>query len=379
MPVTDALLFIDANKYLDLYRTDNGRKLLGPLTEQAEYIFVTKQVVDEVQRNKLVVAADFLRTKSVGMKLQSINVPDHFSGSASGKNRQILSEMREISKSVATVNAEIDSHTLEIMTQVSESKDEVSKELAPIFSKAVSASSEEFERARERKEVGNPPGKRNDPLGDEITWEQILNHFEGKKRLWIISRDGDYGTNFGGTIFPNGLLKSDLLQITEDASVYIFEDLVKGLTHFVETTKVKAELKLTRDEVIEIEVEEKSLPPLETSAAMQAVIDAGKPFAAMQAMVEAGKPSAAMQAVIDAGKPSAAMQAMVEAGKPSAAMQAVIDAGKPSAAMQAMVEAGKPFAAMQAVIDAGKPFAAMQAVIDAGKPSAVPKDKDKDK
>lgn len=29
----DALLFIDANKYLDLYRTDKGRKLLTPLSE----------------------------------------------------------------------------------------------------------------------------------------------------------------------------------------------------------------------------------------------------------------------------------------------------------------------------------------------------------
>ena len=79
----DALLLIDANKYLDLYRIDKGRKFLAPLSEQASHILVTQQIVDEVQRNKVHAAADFLRTKSQGMKLRGLNIPDHFSGSRS--------------------------------------------------------------------------------------------------------------------------------------------------------------------------------------------------------------------------------------------------------------------------------------------------------
>ena len=35
MLTEDALLFIDSNKYLDLYRTDKGKKLLAPLGELA--------------------------------------------------------------------------------------------------------------------------------------------------------------------------------------------------------------------------------------------------------------------------------------------------------------------------------------------------------
>lgn len=45
MPEVDALLLIDANKCLDLYRTDKGRKLLAPLSGQAPYILVTQQIV----------------------------------------------------------------------------------------------------------------------------------------------------------------------------------------------------------------------------------------------------------------------------------------------------------------------------------------------
>jgi hypothetical protein len=50
MPTEDALLFIDANKYLDLYRTSTGRLILAAIRQQADYIFVTQTVVNEVQR-----------------------------------------------------------------------------------------------------------------------------------------------------------------------------------------------------------------------------------------------------------------------------------------------------------------------------------------
>ena len=60
MPAEDALLVIDANKYLDLYRTVSGKKLVASLVEQAAHIFVTRQIVEEVQRNKIEVVKTFL-------------------------------------------------------------------------------------------------------------------------------------------------------------------------------------------------------------------------------------------------------------------------------------------------------------------------------
>ena len=51
--LTESLLFIDANKYLDLYRTKTGKLILAALSQQADHIFVTQKVVDEVRRNKI--------------------------------------------------------------------------------------------------------------------------------------------------------------------------------------------------------------------------------------------------------------------------------------------------------------------------------------
>lgn len=63
MLADDSLLFIDTNKYLDLYRTIKGKEMLTHLENLEKYIFVTKQVVNEVQRQKIAVAADFLKNQ----------------------------------------------------------------------------------------------------------------------------------------------------------------------------------------------------------------------------------------------------------------------------------------------------------------------------
>jgi len=265
MPANDSLLFIDSNKYLDLYRIDKGKKLLAPLGEQIDYIFVTQQVVNEVQRNKILVAADFLRKKSKELKLQTFNLPDHLSNTSIEQRNDILQRMSEIDQKIKDMNAEIDTLVLGIMEQISYSEDEVSKALSLIFANAIPHSSEELQRARERRELGNPPGKITNPIGDQLTWEQILTHFKDKKRLWIISRDGDYGTVYSGKGFLNRFLYDELCEITSEPEVYLFEDIVEGINHFVDTTGVKAEQRLTLEEAEEIEREEKALPNLSQS------------------------------------------------------------------------------------------------------------------
>jgi PIN domain len=262
VPADDSLLFIDANKYLDLYRINPGKKLLAPLGEQVDYIFVTQQVFREVQRNKILVAADFLKQKSKEIKLQTFNLPDHLSSSSIDHRKDILQQMEEIHKKIKNVNAEVDALMFSIMEQISCSDDEVSKALSPIFANAIPHSPEELQRARDRRELGNPPGKSNSPIGDQLTWEQILTHFKGKKRLWIISRDGDYGTVYGGRGFLNRFLYNELCGVASEPEVYLFKDMVEGIRHFVDTTGVKAEQHLTPEEVEEIEKEEKSLPHL---------------------------------------------------------------------------------------------------------------------
>jgi hypothetical protein len=262
MSAEDALLFVDSNQYLDLYRRDKGKKLLAPLGEQAGYIFVTRQVVAEVERRKVTVAADFLNQKFRELALQTFNVPDHLSGTGTAHGKDIPPQMREIARGIGEVNEKVGALALGIMEQISRSEDEVSRALAPIFANAVPHSDEELRRARDRRELGNPPGKGTNPLGDQLIWEQILTHFGGKTKLWIISRDGDYGTIYRGKGFLNRFLLEELSKVTPAPEVYLFEDLVDGIEHFVRTTGVQAEQRLTPEEAREIKEEERALPRL---------------------------------------------------------------------------------------------------------------------
>ena len=249
-----SVLFIDANQYLDLYRTVGGEKLLAPLQEQQDHIFVPAQVVDEVYRQKLSATATFLDAKINQSKLNHIAVPGHL------PTRTVHAIRERIRERLQRIREKL-SHDL--LEQVSQSIDEVSKSLAGLFSQAVPHTDGELQRARTRKERGNPPGKSGDPLGDQITWEQILSQCQDKPALWIITNDSDYGTKHGREMFLNAALYRELAQLYQsEPPVHCFTNIVDGLKHFAETTGTKAEKLPTGEEAEQIKKEQESLPPL---------------------------------------------------------------------------------------------------------------------
>jgi len=257
-----AVLFIDANQYLDLYRMFRGKQLLAALVEQKDYIFVTSQVVDEVSRNKVKVAASFLANAIKKMELNTMTVPDHML--ADDRVQSLGKRLQKTGEELTKTRDEFGKLTQELLEQVSQSNDEVSKALSVIFSKAVAPNAQELERAKQRKVHGNPPGKDNDPLGDQLSWEQILTKCKEKPRLWVITKDSDYATEHGGKLFLNALLHQDLASLCEkQPEVFCFHNIVDGLKHFSATTSVKAK-KLPPPNVTEqIKKEQESLPPLD--------------------------------------------------------------------------------------------------------------------
>jgi hypothetical protein len=261
MTTDNASLFIDANKYLDLYRTKTGKLILAALGEQADHIFVTQQIVNEVKRNKIKVAADFLTKEFTKLKLQTFKMPDHLFGETEEQSGIILGKMKKIQRDIEQLNKEVDAFAAGIMRKVSQSTDEVSMALAPIFAKAVPHSKAQLQRAKERKECGNPPGKRGDPIGDELTWEQLLSGFVDKKKLWIITRDSDYGSTYGGKGFFNQLLYEELVRVSPSAEVFVFEHIPDGIKHFADTTGVKADKLPSLEKIEEIKKEEETLTP----------------------------------------------------------------------------------------------------------------------
>jgi PIN like domain len=160
------MIFIDSNQYLDLYRTASGKKLLAALREQKNNIFVTKQVSEEVQRRKVGIAAAFLAEQFKKIGLNTFAVPDHLFGSTSKKTEEIRHQLKEIGSQFERTNDELKRLASELLDQISRSEDEVSKTLAGIFARAVppAHSDAELQSARMRRERGNPPGKRGDPL-----------------------------------------------------------------------------------------------------------------------------------------------------------------------------------------------------------------------
>jgi hypothetical protein len=259
----DAFLFIDANAYLTLYRTITGKKLLKPLLEQREHIFLTRQVVEEVQRNKLKVAAQFLTEKFGEIQLAALNVPDHLLNALEPNATQLRQRHKEIREKLDELNAHLTTATDQILRLISQSQDEVSKSLVDLFAAAVPHTQEELGRARDRRERGTPPGKKGDPLGDQLTWEQLLTHSKQKAKVWIITNDSDYCTGRSGRAFLNPLLFQDLVQFRSPApDVFCFGSIDDGLVDFVKATGVKAEARLTQEESKEIKKELESLPPL---------------------------------------------------------------------------------------------------------------------
>jgi len=262
MNTLDALLFIDANLYLDLYEVTKGKKLLEPLREQRDYIFVTVQVVEEVQRRKLKVAADFLTRQFKAPELRNFDVPDHLFDVSGETATDLLAKLGEIHDKIKTVNTDLINAAVKTLQRISLSEDEVSKALATLFGKAIQHTPEELQRARDRKERGNPPGKPEGPLGDQLTWEQLLSHGKGKSKVWIISKDRDHCTKHGDKLFLNPFLYQDLARVTQPPpAVVCFDNIGDGLRDFARTTGVKAEKLPTVEESKEIKKELDSLPP----------------------------------------------------------------------------------------------------------------------
>jgi hypothetical protein len=187
--------------------------------------------------------------------------------------------MGEMDRKVAELNRKVEELGKEIMEQIARSKDEVSKTLTPIFTRAVEHSGQELQLARERKERGNPPGKKDSRIGDELTWEQILAAMRGKKRLWVISRDEDYGTVFRERGYLNKFLYDELTKVSRDVEAFYFDDLVDGIEDYANKTGMPARNLPAAAERTEIKREERTLPPLDwlsgNSAAAAGVLMSG--------------------------------------------------------------------------------------------------------
>ena len=154
------IIFIDTNKYLDYYRVNDESIIfsLEELVKLKDYVFITKQIVDEFHRCKLKEACTTLKKYQEAFnKVEWLPEP-WFLGSeksSKGKRKVIRQDDRKKALKESICSA---------LLRISRGEDEITVALKPVFDGARPHSPEQFQSAKKRKALGNPPGKKTTPL-----------------------------------------------------------------------------------------------------------------------------------------------------------------------------------------------------------------------
>lgn len=231
--MSSPLVFIDANVFLGCYARNhaNYRQLLNSLLAIADKIIITNIVRDEFNRNRA--HAYVTQNKVNPTKFGTPDLYHHHQVSGddecaakikaarkliSEKQNEIIDTMREVHEK--NVESIVDGH------------DDVSQVMAKLFLQAVAPAGDQLERARIRRELGNPPGKFNDPLGDQLSWEQVLDAARDKSSIWIVSNDRDYHLQAEGRLFLNPFLRDELITLNSKLEIHVFDNLASFLEAF---------------------------------------------------------------------------------------------------------------------------------------------------
>lgn len=246
-------ILIDANKYLEFYESTQVNKLIGTLSALSDHVLVTSQLVDEVARNRVSKGQQFL-TQSWQKKPLRYSLPLHFVSVKNGNVEELSKRVDDLNNRSIALQRELDGIVVETIRDLAFGRDSISIQLSPILKKAVPATADELERARQRKEIGNPPGKRTDPLGDQITWEQFLAAIAGEFRVWIITGDSDYIYELPDqSLVLNPVLQKDVFAATGmTTEVRCFKTLADGLEDARSLLKLEPAHKLSPDEIAAI-------------------------------------------------------------------------------------------------------------------------------
>ena len=194
-------LFVDSNIYLNFYHFSNDDleelKKLSELIQREEVtLYVTQQVIDEVNRNRDVKVADaYKKFKTSKLEFSLPQICKQYSEYRAIK--KTLVELRKVKSELdEKLDSDISGKTLRA--------DQVIKEL---FGLAKTIDSREFiDEARQRYHLGNPPGK-NNSYGDAVNWESLLSRIRDKEDLFFISDDKDFKSPLGSNVFNSFLLQ----------------------------------------------------------------------------------------------------------------------------------------------------------------------------
>lgn len=195
-------VFIDTNVFLSFFHMtsedlDQLEKLAGLVREHKVVLYLTRQVIDEFERNRDRKIADGLkRLKEAKLNLQFPNM---------AKDYAEYEQLREIQIKFSESHAGLLKRLKEDARGRRLRADAL---LDRLFGTAtlVPVSDDVIDRAARRVQKGNPPGK-NGSLGDAINWEALLEAVPDEAELFFVTADGDYASALEGTDFSPFLAK----------------------------------------------------------------------------------------------------------------------------------------------------------------------------
>jgi len=221
------LIFVDTNIFLAPYKRRREvaahKELLSGLSGLAPHLLVTDTVRDEFERNR--VQAYQTANAAIPSGLQIPDIWLHHTDDAA-QSDAIIKSKKKLSNECRKMIKDWTAHHEKNLRSIAMGVDDVSRILAPVFKRAMSESAEQLQRARVRKEKGQPPGKRPNALGDQISWEQILDSAKGKGAVWIVSEDGDYFDKIDGELLLKPTLRRELLNVDALINIRCFPGLV---------------------------------------------------------------------------------------------------------------------------------------------------------
>lgn len=233
-------LFIDSNTWLDLYAFSNNDlntfSILKNKIGKEIKLIITDQVKAEVYRNR----ENKIQATLNNFKLINISFPNLCHG---------YTEYEELYKAYDAFRNKQNDILKIIKNDIANKNLMADKVINDYFDLATSISIEDkhLQMAKDRFEIGNPPGK-GKSYGDAINWVILLDKMPESKDLFFISGDKDYKSLFNDEEL-NPFLKNEWVT-KKKSNIFFYPNLptfIKNNAKDIQLQNENRKLKLIQD------------------------------------------------------------------------------------------------------------------------------------
>jgi hypothetical protein len=250
-----AYAFIDSNIFLDFYRTGNeaSLSLLEKRKVVKDRILSTYQVEMEFLKNRqrtLLAAIQGFSTE-VPSSVPSVLSDEKVQSALKGLRKDLNKKKIQLEKRVAAIleNPRANDRVYGVLAEIFTSK------AGHVLTRDMKERQQIKRRAWHRFILGYPPRKSSDTsIGDALNWEWLVhcsNNLRG--RIYIVTRDGDYGCELNGKYYLNDQLKAEFRDRVGNKSIIYTKRLSEALKAL--EVHVSREEKQAEDSALEASIE----------------------------------------------------------------------------------------------------------------------------